>query len=574
MHSNIRRIAPILLLTLVILAALWALSRNDDPKNDGALTASGTIETTRVTISPEIGGRVEAVMVQEGEAVAAGQELVLLEGALLETQHTQMRAGLALAQASVQAAEGAVLAAQSAKASAQAGYEAATANRDLVMTGAVVEQRQAAQAQLDQAGANLAALQATVHASTAGVRPEQVTAARLRLEQAWQTYTTLSIVQEEQTVEQARQAVNQADENLARAAARLQTLQTEPELPAYALEVFQRNAEECQQAKELAQQAYEALQDPEQPYMKQIEMARISWDIASKNLSQARARHEYLETMDDLPQAVLEASQGAVEEAQELEGSAQEAYQALIEDSQAKRLDAAWDEVQAAQRALNGLARAPGQSGGPTLETLLNQTDAARAMKDAAAANLALVESGARSEQRAAAEAQVKAAQAQLDLAEAQLQAAKAQVEMAQAQVEQAQAALQGVAVQIEKLTIKAPADGVVLARAVEPGELASPGASLLVVGQLQALTITVYIPEDRYGAILLGQTAAVSVDSYPGETFQAQVVFIADQAEFTPRNVQTAEGRRTTVFAVRLAIPNEGGKLKPGMPADVVFGP
>jgi HlyD family secretion protein len=93
-------------------------------------------------------------------------------------------------------------------------------------------------------------------------------------------------------------------------------------------------------------------------------------------------------------------------------------------------------------------------------------------------------------------------------------------------------------------------------------------------LGILDNLTITVYLPEDRYGEIRLGQSAQVQVDSYPGESFAAEVVHIADQAEFTPRNVQTAEGRRTTVFAVRLKINVDDGKLKPGMPADVSFAP
>jgi HlyD family secretion protein len=79
-------------------------------------------------------------------------------------------------------------------------------------------------------------------------------------------------------------------------------------------------------------------------------------------------------------------------------------------------------------------------------------------------------------------------------------------------------------------------------------------------------------VPEDRYGEIQLGQQARVTVDSFPDENFEALVTHIADQAEYTPRNVQTAEGRRTTVFAVKLAVDNSAGKLKPGMPADVVF--
>ena len=64
-----------------------------------------------------------------------------------------------------------------------------------------------------------------------------------------------------------------------------------------------------------------------------------------------------------------------------------------------------------------------------------------------------------------------------------------------------------------------------------------------------------------------------LTVDFFPGEIFTATVVYIADQAEFTPRNVQTSEGRRSTVFAVELSLRNDAGKLKPGMPADVQFG-
>jgi multidrug resistance efflux pump len=117
---------------------------------------------------------------------------------------------------------------------------------------------------------------------------------------------------------------------------------------------------------------------------------------------------------------------------------------------------------------------------------------------------------------------------------------------------------------------IHSPLAGVVLYRHVEPGEVASAGAPLLTVIDPDDLQLTVYVPEDRYGRIALGQVLPVTVDSFPGETFQGTVTHIADQAEFTPRNVQTTDNRKTTVFAVRLDLPPSGGKLKPGMPADV----
>lgn len=120
---------------------------------------------------------------------------------------------------------------------------------------------------------------------------------------------------------------------------------------------------------------------------------------------------------------------------------------------------------------------------------------------------------------------------------------------------------------------IRSPIDGVVLQRAFEPGELVNPGSTLLTIGDLSTLNLTVYVPEDRYGQISLSQAYSVTVDSFPGQAFEGVVTHIADQAEFTPRNVQTVEGRKTTVFAIRLTLSNPGLALKPGMPADVDFG-
>lgn len=160
-----------------------------------------------------------------------------------------------------------------------------------------------------------------------------------------------------------------------------------------------------------------------------------------------------------------------------------------------------------------------------------------------------------------------------LALAEASLENAEAQVKAAEAGVEAAQSALTLIDLQIEKTEISAPIAGTVLYRTVQPGELAAPGAPLIVLAQLEDLTITVYLPEDRYGAVNLGDQVEVEVDSFPDEIFFASVVRIADQAEFTPRNVQTGEGRRTTVFAIELRLADTAGKLKPGMPADVYFG-
>ncbi len=117
---------------------------------------------------------------------------------------------------------------------------------------------------------------------------------------------------------------------------------------------------------------------------------------------------------------------------------------------------------------------------------------------------------------------------------------------------------------------ITSPIDGVVLQRLVEPDENVAPGTTVLVVAPLNTLSLKIYVPEDRYGQISLGQTYPVTVDSFPGETFYGRVSLISDKAEFTPRNVQTTDSRQTTVYAVKLDLQPTDGQLKPGMPADV----
>jgi len=326
MHPNPRKVAPIIVLIILLAsAAWWYFGGGRAAADTGAVSASGTIEATQININPELGGRVSAVNVKEGESVKAGDVLVQFDPALLTAQRAQAAAGL----------------------------KAVQANLALLKAGPSKEQIAVAQSAVDRAGA----------------------------------------------------------------------------------------------AADAAQSAYDAL--PE-----------------------------------------------------------------------------------AAQATTSG-------------QTLKQQLDIASATLDNAQAQYDLLLAGARPEQ----------------------------LEAAQAQVDAAQAAVEAFDVQIRKLTLTAPVDGVVLSRVIEPGEVASPGATLLVIGQLGDLTITVYVPEDRYGSIRLEQTAQVSVDSFPGQSFPATVAHIADQAEFTPRNVQTSSGRKTTVFAIRLNVSNSDGKLKPGMPADVKFG-
>lgn len=176
---------------------------------------------------------------------------------------------------------------------------------------------------------------------------------------------------------------------------------------------------------------------------------------------------------------------------------------------------------------------------------------------------------------------EVQAAEALVAQAEAGLLQTKAQIILAETNlqssaiaVQQALASLELIELQLEKLQVRSPFSGVILTSIIKPGEIIPAGLTVISIGDLTELSVTVYLAEDKYGKINFGDIAKLTVDSYPEEVFEAVVVRIADQAEYTPRNVQTQEERQNTVYAIKLSVKNPDGKLKPGMPADVAFQP
>ena len=176
-----------------------------------------------------------------------------------------------------------------------------------------------------------------------------------------------------------------------------------------------------------------------------------------------------------------------------------------------------------------------------------------------------------------AATAQVAVAEATLAAAEARLDAARAgptasQVAVAEAQVLQARAAARVLEAQLGKGTVAAPRAGTVVRAIAHVGETVVPGTALLTWHDATDLTLTAYVSETDVGRVRSGQEVAVSVDSFPGESFRGTVRAISTQAEFTPRNVQAARDRVNLVFAIKVAVDHSGGRLKAGMPADMVI--
>jgi len=178
----------------------------------------------------------------------------------------------------------------------------------------------------------------------------------------------------------------------------------------------------------------------------------------------------------------------------------------------------------------------------------------------------AMAAKSAASQARAALSGAVAGAKA-VDVRRAELRAAKDQER-------QAAAALALTRAQLTNTTLIAPVRGIVLERHLEPGETVATGSPVLTIANLANTWLTVYVPEDELARVRVGLPVRVDVDGFPGRAFRGRIQRIASRGEFTPRNTQTKEDRTQVVFAVKVALDNPGGVLKPGMFADVTVQP
>jgi len=93
-----------------------------------------------------------------------------------------------------------------------------------------------------------------------------------------------------------------------------------------------------------------------------------------------------------------------------------------------------------------------------------------------------------------------------------------------------------------------------------------------VTLADLSFMEVRIYVPGPMLGRIQLGQTVDLETDSYPDRAFTGTVATIAEEAEFTPKNVQTRDERVRLVYAVKVRVPNPDGTLKTGMPVDAWF--
>ena len=175
------------------------------------------------------------------------------------------------------------------------------------------------------------------------------------------------------------------------------------------------------------------------------------------------------------------------------------------------------------------------------------------------------------------ARAQVDVLQAQYNAAQEALSALRAgsrleQLHMAEANLEQAEMLVRILEKKIGDCTVKSPTTGRVVARFLEPGELAGTGMPIVRVADLSGVWIMIYVSETELGRVRVDGEAEIRVDSFPSKTFSGKVTYISPQEEFTPKNIQTKDERVRMVFGVKIEAKNPDESLKPGMPADVVL--
>lgn len=133
------------------------------------------------------------------------------------------------------------------------------------------------------------------------------------------------------------------------------------------------------------------------------------------------------------------------------------------------------------------------------------------------------------------------------------------------------QQSLEYAALLLDDQKIISPIDGVVLVKVHEVGETVSAGSAVVVVGDRSKLWVKIFVPEGLINSIHLNQPAALFFDGLK-QSFKGHVNFIAPQAEFTPRNVQTQEERITQAFAVKVILDEPSVNLRPGVAADVLL--
>jgi membrane fusion protein YbhG len=145
----------------------------------------------------------------------------------------------------------------------------------------------------------------------------------------------------------------------------------------------------------------------------------------------------------------------------------------------------------------------------------------------------------------------------------------KEDIAIARANLKEADANLGMSRVNLDYTVLRAPTAGVITVRQAELGEVVVPGTPVVTLADLDHIWLRAYVAETDVGRVRWGQDAMITTDTYPQKQYHGKISFIASDAEFTPKSVQTYKERVTLVYRIKIDIDNPNHELKPGMPAD-----
>lgn len=188
---------------------------------------------------------------------------------------------------------------------------------------------------------------------------------------------------------------------------------------------------------------------------------------------------------------------------------------------------------------------------------------------------LALMTEGPRKTDIESARATVARSEAAIKMTEAQrLEILRRQEDLAarRADVSRAKSGVSVIDSQLDDTVASTPVDGVVLVKSADPGEVLAAGTPIVTVGDIDHPWLRGYVPQSKLGQVKLGMPVAILSDSYPGKTYKGRISFIASEAEFTPKQIQTTEERVKLVYRIKVDVENPGRELKLNMPVDGVI--
>jgi HlyD family secretion protein len=175
-------------------------------------------------------------------------------------------------------------------------------------------------------------------------------------------------------------------------------------------------------------------------------------------------------------------------------------------------------------------------------------------------------------DQRDHTETALKQANAAMQRDVAMQRGAQQDIAVAKANIRSARENLALAKITLGYTTLRAPFSGVILTRQTELGEVMQPGTPVITLADLDHVWLRAYVAETDLGRIRWGQAATVHTDTYPGRAYPGQISFIASEAEFTPKSVETHKERVTLVYRIKIDVINPNHELKPGMPADATI--